>query len=84
MVAGPCSPAASARVATSRNEARRDGTGRPSWSTWVGACDDEKPAAPSPIASCTSARMRWSSSGVAWRSDAPSPMTKRRSAEWPM
>src|SRR5204862_130151 len=41
MVAGPRSPAASARVATSRNEARRDGTGRPSWSTWVGACDDE-------------------------------------------
>ena len=83
MLPAPPSPAASARASTSSNPACRDGTGRPSWSVCVGACDDEKPAAPAAIAARTSRRICSSSSAVAARSEAASPMTKRRSAEWP-
>ena len=34
-------------------EANRLGTGRSSPSSWVGPCDDEKPAAPASMASAT-------------------------------
>jgi hypothetical protein len=83
MLPAPPSPVVSIRVAISSNCAWRDGTGWLNWSTCVGASDDEKPAAPACIASRTRSCMRRSSSAGAARSDAASPMTKRRSAEWP-
>ncbi len=45
---------------------------------------DEKPMAPSAIARRTSAAIRSSSSAVAARSHAASPMTNWRTAEWPI
>jgi len=65
------------------NDAFRDGTGRFRWSTCVGDLDDVKPAAPARMASRTIVAICWVSASVASRSDAASPMTKRRTAECP-
>ena len=51
---------------------------------WFRLVVDEKPMAPSAIARRTSAPMRPSSSSVASRVHAASPMTNWRTAEWPM
>jgi hypothetical protein len=63
--------------------AARDGTGWPSPSLWVGACEVEKPRAPSAMhlpARSTRADT-WAS--VASAPTASSPMTARRRVEWP-
>ena len=79
----PARPASSARAANSACVARRDGTGRSARSRWVGAADDDTPAAPAAIASATIVRMAATSSSVAARSDASVPITQRRRFECP-
>ncbi len=80
----PVEPIAAARRSISRSVPSRLGTGRPRSPTWFEFVVDEKPMAPSAIASFTSAAMRSSSSSVASRSHAASPMTNCRTAECPM
>ena len=77
----PASPAAAASAANSSRLATRDGTGRSSRSRWVGAADDDTPAAPAAIASATIALMAAISSSVPARVDASGPMTQRRRFE---
>ena len=81
----PLGKAASAPASaiSSSGAARFDGTGPPSWVTCMSSCDDVKPTAPSRMASWTSAAIAATSSAVAVRTTDSSPMTKRRTAEWP-
>ena len=74
---------AAARAISSSGDAPRDGTGSPSASLWVGAVEVEKPIAPARHASDTSAAISAICSGDAgsWHA---SPITTRRTAEWPM
>ena len=72
-----------ASAISSSGAARFDGTGPPSWSTCISSCDDVKPTAPSRMASWTSAAISATSSGGGGALDRSSPMTKRRTAEWP-
>ena len=62
---------------------RATGTGWPSPSLWVCTCEVEKPSAPSARAACSAASMASMSSAVAAPPTARSPMTSRRSVEWP-
>ncbi len=83
MLPPPACPASSTSRVNSPSDAKRLGTGFASPSTWVGECDDEKPAAPAAIASRSARRIAPISSAVASRRVASSPITERRSAEWP-
>ncbi len=65
-----------------RRHARRHGPVLAT-SRWVGAADDDSPAAPAAIASATSSRIVAISASVAARSDASGPITQRRRFEWP-
>ena len=60
-----------------------DGTPRPSCATWSSSCDEVNPTAPSRRACRSRSCMAATSSSVAVRSDASSPMTWRRSAQCP-
>ena len=79
----PAAPASSASASSSSRALMRDGTGRPSRSRWVGAADDDTPAAPAAIASARSARISAISAAVASRVDASGPITQRRRFECP-
>ena len=71
----PASPAARNSASTSSASAKRLGTGLPSTPRWANENDVEKPAPPAAMPSFTSAAMRATSSGVAARSYAASPIT---------
>lgn len=79
----PARPTAVARARSSSRSLSREGTGRPSLSRWVGAADDEIPAAPASMASVTNATMPATSASVAGRLLASGPITHRRRLEWP-
>ena len=64
--------------------AARLGIGLPYAPTWVVLREVEKPTAPAASASSTVSTMRATSSVVASRSVASSPMMKNRNAVWPM
>jgi hypothetical protein len=66
---------------TSSADAWFEGTSRPSSPTCTSICEVEKPRAPSRMDCRTSSFMAAISSGVAERSDASSPITKRRTAQ---
>ncbi len=72
------------RLVSSSSWASRLGTGRPRSPTWFLLVVDESPTAPSAIASVTRRPMAAISSAVASRSQAASPITYWRMAEWPM
>ncbi len=74
--------AAASRSISSRLAAR-EGTGWLSPSLCVCTCEVEKPRAPSSSAACNAATMAAMSSGLAAPPTARSPMTRRRSVEWP-
>ncbi len=77
------SPRTADSATTSSAAARFDGTGRPSCAWCTAICDVENPIAPSRIAVRTRSAMAAISSSVAARSWAASPITARRTAEWP-
>ena len=88
MISSSCVPGwlctAPARRTSSSRVAAREGTGLPSPSLCVGACDVEKPIAPASSASCSSCSI-WSIwSSVAASPTASAPITTRRSAECPV
>ena len=78
-----CWRTAAARRSISSRAAARDGTGWPSPSLCVCTCEVEKPSAPSASAACSAASMASMSSASAAPPTARSPMTSRRSVEWP-
>ncbi len=71
----PASARQPASASISSHAATRLGTGRPSQPTWVGDLDVANPTAPARSASATSARIAATSSAVASRSVASSPIT---------
>ncbi len=71
------------RSTSSSRDANRDGTMCPSASLCVRAHDDEKPSAPASSPARRSACIAASSSGLASRAVASSPITTRRIAECP-
>ena len=71
----PASARQPASAAISSHAATRLGTGRPSQPTCVGDLEVAKPIAPARSASATSARIAATSSAVASRSIASSPIT---------
>ena len=74
---------ARASARSSSRLAWREGTGSPFASLWVAAMEDEKPMPPSCTDWRSRATMRSSSSALASWPTARSPITTRRSAEWP-
>ncbi len=77
------SPSTPTRAPSSAVSARRDGIGTPPSPLCCGAVEVAKPMAPDAIASATRRRIAVTSSGVALRRVASSPMTKVRTDEWP-
>ena len=76
-------PTSSHSATSSSADANRDGTAPPSKSLCVAAHDDENPRPPSAIDVPRRSRIDSTSSAVASRSDAASPITTRRIAECP-
>ncbi len=74
---------ASASAWVSALSAKNDGMCSPSSPRWCGAWLLLIPAAPASMASSTTRTISATSSAVASRSRAASPMTKRRTALWP-
>ena len=77
------SPIAPTSRRTSSHGALRLATGRPSGVSWLGEREVVKPIAPARIDSRTWCSIAWRSSSVAGPSNARSPITNVRIAEWP-
>ena len=78
-----CSPVTRHSASSSSAVACRDGTGSPSASLWVSAHDDEKPRPPAASDSRSRFDIAARSSSVAASPTLRSPITTRRSAQWP-
>jgi len=78
-----CSRATPASAISSSGVAQREGTGLPSPSLCVVACEDEKPIPPAASDSPSSRHIASSCSAVAALPTASSPITTQRIAEWP-
>ena len=78
-----CADRTAQSASSSDRDAAREGTGMPSPSLWVGACDVENPSAPSSRERASTDSMAWTWSAEATVPTASSPITERRTAEWP-
>ncbi len=78
-----CADRTAHSASSSERDAAREGTGMPSPSLWVGACDVENPSAPSSRERANTEAMACTCSSLAAVPTASSPITERRTAEWP-